>query len=49
MRVNMSMYFIDLYENRTKKPAEIVLNGGGKKMREMIVGMNLTKSHYKHI
>jgi hypothetical protein len=46
-RVNMLVFFIYLYENKTVKIIEIILSGGG--VERMMVGTNLIKVHYNHI
>jgi hypothetical protein len=38
------MYFVFMYENRRKKPVEIILRRG-----RMMEGVNLTKIYCKHI
>jgi hypothetical protein len=40
------MYFVSIYENRRKKPAEIVLRGEGEKRKH---GGDKLKIHCKHI
>jgi hypothetical protein len=47
-RVNMAEYFVCMHENRTMKPAEIVLRGDGVVVR-MIMGVNLTGVHCMHV
>jgi hypothetical protein len=42
------MCFVSIYENRTRKPVEIVLRRGWGTGRTM-EGVNLTKIHCKHI
>jgi hypothetical protein len=38
-----------LYESRTMKPVGIILSCGGGGLRRIMVGVNLTKVHCKHI
>jgi hypothetical protein len=43
------LYFIYWYKNRIMKPVEIVFRKEEEVWGRMMMGLNITKVHYKHI
>jgi hypothetical protein len=43
------MYFVNVYENRTMKPVEIVLRMGAEGWGRMMEEVDLIKTHCKHV